>query len=133
MTESRLEWYTGLDRPVWGPPPALLGAAWAPLYALVAAAGARAIDRTAGAQRRAFARTYAISLVLSGAWAPLFFGARSPRLALADAAALDAANLSLLRRAWRADRRAAAYLAPYVAWTAFTTALTVSVVRRAPD
>jgi tryptophan-rich sensory protein len=128
--ESRLDWYERLDKPRWRPPPAVFGAAWTPLYALAAVAGARALEHTSGQQRRAFARTYVISLVLSAAWSPLFFGARSPRLALADVAALDATNVDLLRRAWRADRLAAACLVPYVAWAAFATALSASVAPR---
>jgi tryptophan-rich sensory protein len=131
--ESRLGWYEKLDKPWWRPPPAVLGAVWTPLYALTAVAGARALDHTSGEQRRAFARSYALSLTLSAAWSSLFFGARSPRLALIDVAALDAANLDLLRRAWHADRPAAACLTPYVAWTAFTTALTAAVARRNRD
>jgi benzodiazapine receptor len=131
-TGSRLDWYLRLNKPRWRPSAAVLGAAWTPLYALTATAGARVIDRTSGEQRRAFIRTYAISLLLSGAWSPLFFGARSPRLALADAVALDAANLDLMRRAWRADRIAAAYLLPYVAWAGYATALTAEIVRRNP-
>jgi benzodiazapine receptor len=131
-TESRLAWYAGLDKPRWAPPPALLGAGWAPLYALVTAGGARALDHTSGGPRRALARTYAVSLVLSAAWSALLFGARSPRLALADAAALDAATIELLRRAWRADRPAAACLLPYAAWTGFATAVTAAIARRNP-
>jgi tryptophan-rich sensory protein len=131
-TGSRLDWYARLDKPWWYPSPATLGTVWTPLYALTALAGARVIDRTSGGQRRAFARTYTINLLLSGAWSPLFFGARSPRLALADAAALDAVTLDLMRRAWRTDRPAAAYLLPYVAWTGYLTALTAAIVRRNP-
>jgi benzodiazapine receptor len=127
---SRLDWYGKLDKPRWGPPPAVFGAVWTPLYALVTVGGSRAIDRTSGQRRRAFTRTYAVSLALSAAWSPLFFGARSPWLALADVVALNAANIDLLRRAWHADRPAAAYLVPYVAWTAFVTALTAEIARR---
>jgi tryptophan-rich sensory protein len=131
--ETRLDWYARLDKPRWAAPPAVFGVVWIPLYALTAVAGARALDHTAGEQRRAFARTYAVSLALSAAWSPLFFGARSPRLALAGVVALDAANLDLLRRARRADRTAAACLVPYVAWAAFATALTAAVARRNPS
>ncbi|GAA1817564.1 tryptophan-rich sensory protein [Planosporangium flavigriseum] len=129
-TQSRLTWYTTLDRPRWRPPPAVLGAAWTPLYALTMVAGARVLDRTAGAQRRPFARAYAASLVLGAAWSALFFGARSPRLALADAVVLNAANVSLLRHAWRADRLAAVELLPYVGWMAAMTAVTAAVATR---
>ncbi|MGC1211186.1 MAG: TspO/MBR family protein, partial [Micromonospora sp.] len=125
-------WYRSLDKPAWQPPPAAFPAVWTPLYALIAVAGARALDRTSGSQRARFARAYALDLALNAAWTALFFRARSPRLALAEIVALNAANVELLRRAWRADRLAGASLLPYVAWTGFATALNASLAARNP-
>ena len=73
-----------------------------------------------------------MNLALNAAWTPLFFRAKAPRLALADVLALDAANLVLLRRFLRADRRAGLALLPYVGWTAFATALNASIAARNP-
>jgi TspO/MBR family len=42
-------------------------------------------------------------------------------------------NLDLVRRAWSADRISGACLVPYIAWTAFATALNAAIVRRNPD
>jgi len=53
-----------------------------------------------------------------------------PVAALADVVALNVSNAQLLRRTWRADRTAAACLAPYVAWTCFATALNAAIVHR---
>ena len=91
------------------------------------------LDRTGGERRRVFVRAYAANLALNGAWTPVFFAARAPRLALADIAALNVSNLDLVRRAWAADRVSGACLVPYVAWTAFATALNGAIVRRNPD
>lgn len=52
------------------------------------------------------------------------------RTALVEIAALDASNLGLLRRTWRADRLAATATVPYVLWTAFATALTAAIALR---
>jgi tryptophan-rich sensory protein len=131
-TASGMRWYDRLDKPRWQPPKQAFGLVWTPLYGLVAVAGARALDRLGDDRRPAFARAYAANLALNGAWTPLFFGARAPRLALAEIAALNASNVDLLRRAWRADRVAGACLAPYVAWTGFATALNAAIVRRNP-
>jgi translocator protein len=49
--------------------------------------------------------------------------------ALAEIAALNAANLDLLRRFWRTDRLAGAALLPYVAWTGFATVLNAEIAR----
>jgi benzodiazapine receptor len=126
-------WYDGLDKPSWQPPRRAFGLVWTPLYGLIAVAGARLLDRTAGARRRAFVRAYAANLALNGAWTPVFFAARAPRLALTEIAALNVSNLDLVRRAWSADRVSGACLVPYVAWTAFATALNAAIVRRNPD
>jgi translocator protein len=129
-TDPRCDWYENLEKPSWQPPPEAFGLVWTPLYALIAVAGARVLDRTTGEERQAFRRAYARNLALNGAWTPLFFGAKAPVAALADVAALNVSNARLLRRAWRADRAAAACLAPYVAWTYFATALNTAIVRR---
>ena len=117
-TDPRSRWYRRLRKPRWQPPPRAFGVVWPVLYALIAYAGARAL---------------AVNLALNAAWTPLFFRAHAPRLALADLAVLNASNLDLLRRFGRADRRAAAALAPYAAWTAFATALNAAIAADNPD
>jgi tryptophan-rich sensory protein len=129
-TDPRSGWYEGLNKPSWQPPPAAFGAVWTPLYALIAVGGARVMDRTSGEERRGFGRAYTVNLALNAAWTPLFFGAKAPLAALVDVAALNVSNAHLLRRAWRADRPAAACLAPYVAWTYFASALNIAIVHR---
>ena len=57
---------------------------------------------------------------------------RRPDLALVGIGALNASNVVLLRQAWEADRSAGVAVAPYVAWTAFATALNSEIVRRNP-
>lgn len=123
-------WYRRLKKPSWQPPRWAFGAVWTPLYGLIAYGGARALDRSDADGRPALARAYTLNLLLNGAWTPLFFQARSPRLALADVVALNLSNLVLLVRARRADPRAAALLLPYAAWTVYATALNAAIVRR---
>ncbi|ONH32462.1 TspO/MBR family protein [Pseudofrankia asymbiotica] len=127
-------WYRALDKPAWQPPPAAFPAVWTPLYASIAFAAARALDASSGDQRRRrrLLRVFAVDLALNAGWTPLFFRARRPRWALAEIAALDAANAALLARAWRADRLAGAALLPYLAWTGFATALNAAIAARNP-
>jgi tryptophan-rich sensory protein len=128
-TRPRDPWYRRLDKPSWQPPPRAFPLVWTPLYALIAFGGARALDASP-ARRGSFAAAYGANLALNAAWTAIFFGARRPRAALAEIALLNASNLDLLRRAWRADRLAAGALAPYAAWTAFATALNYAIARR---
>jgi translocator protein len=124
-------WYRSLRKPRWQPPAAAYALVWTPLYVAIAYAGARVLSR-AGHGRGRFARSLVLNLALNGAWTPLFFRARRPRIALADIACLDVANVALIRRAWQADRVAAALLVPYAAWTAFATVLNAEIVRLNP-
>ncbi|MEV5707402.1 TspO/MBR family protein [Actinoallomurus sp. NPDC052274] len=128
-TDPDSRWYARLRKPAWQPPGSAFPLVWTPLYGLIAYAGARALDR----DPRGFGRALAVNLMLNGLWTPLFFAARRPRLALADVAALNLSNLSLVRRAWRVDRRAGALLVPYAGWTLFAAALNTAIVRRNPD
>lgn len=125
-------WYRGLDKPRWQPPPVAFPAVWTPLYALLAIAGARVLDRTDGARQARFAGAYATNLILNAGWTVVFFRGRRPRAALAEIVALNVSNLDLLRRAWQADRTAAAALAPYLLWTGFATVLNASIAARNP-
>jgi translocator protein len=81
--------------------------------------------------RRLGARTF-LDLALNGAGTPLFFLARQPRLALAEIACLDIANVLLIRRVRRADRVAAVLLVPCAAWIAFAAVLNAEIVRLNP-
>jgi benzodiazapine receptor len=130
-TRAGMPWFRKLDKPSWQPPPAAFPLVWNPLYALIAYGSARALDR-AGEDRTALAATLAGNLALNAAWPALFFGRRSPRLALAEIVALNAANVMLVRRALRADRTAGLLLLPYASWTVFATALNAEIARRNP-
>ncbi|GAA2371678.1 TspO/MBR family protein [Dactylosporangium salmoneum] len=123
-------WYRRLDKPRWQPPRAAFPIAWTTLYGLLAFAGARALDATTGRARREFGLSYGLNLALNAGWTAVFFAARRPRAALVEIAALNASNLDLAKRAWRADRAAGAAVLPYVAWTAFATALNADIARR---
>jgi benzodiazapine receptor len=130
VTRPDSRWYRKLDKPSWQPPPAAFPIVWTTLYGLLAVAGARVLDRSPGPDRARFARAYATNLVLNAGWTAVFFGARAPRAALAEIALLNASNLALFNRARAVDRAAAAAIAPYVAWTAFATALNSSIAAR---
>lgn len=129
-TRPGSDWYQSLEKPSWQPPQAAFPTVWTSLYALIAFASARALDRMPEPDRSRFWRAYAVNLGLNAGWTGVFFGARRPRLALLEIAALNASNLALLRRAWQTDRVAGAALVPYVAWTGFATVLNRSIVAR---
>ena len=102
------------------------------LYVLLAVAGGRALTVGGEGVRRRYLRAYLANLALNAGWTWLFFRARRPALATAEAVLLAASTADLARRSWVLDRRAGAALVPYVAWTAFAAALTTAIARRNP-
>ena len=70
---------------------------------------------------------FGAQLLLNLAWSFLFFGARSPGLALIDIAALWLAIAAMIF-AYAFRSRLAAYLTvPYLAWVSFAMALNAAV------
>src|SRR3954449_10387336 len=126
-TDPDSRWFRDLDKPSWYPPPQTFGIVWTGLYAGIAWAAGEVLAQ--GGQK-AFGRAYAANLVLNAAWTAVFFRAHRPWLAAAESAVLTASTVDLLRRARAVSGPAHAVLAPYAAWTAFATALTVAIARR---
>ncbi len=131
-TDVRSRWYADLAKPDWQPPGWVFGPAWTTLYALVAVSGARVLARADAHERRRFARALGVNLSLNAGWSWLFFTAKRPDWALGEVAVLEASTLDLVRRAWAADRTAAALLLPYAGWVGFATALTAAIERANP-
>ena len=131
-TAPGTRWYRGLDKPPWQPPASAFGPVWTALYVLLALAGGRSLAGSGGRARRAYLRAYLANLALNAGWSWLFFRARRPGAATAEAVLLAASTADLARRSWTVDRRAAAALVPYAVWTWFAAALTASIARRNP-
>jgi tryptophan-rich sensory protein len=118
------EWYDALDKPPFTPPSAAFPIAWTTLYILMAVAGYRVSH-----DRRAIS-FWGVQLALNAAWSPIFFGLRSPGLALIDIVALLAMIALATREAARVDKPAAWMMAPYLGWVTFATLLNAEIVRR---
>ena len=131
-TAPGTRWYRELDKPPWQPPGWAFSPAWTVLYVLLALGGGRALTAGGEQTRRRYLRAYLANLALNAGWTWLFFRARWPALATAEAALLAASTADLARRSWALDRPAGAALVPYAAWTSFAAALTAAIARRNP-
>ncbi|WP_448612290.1 TspO/MBR family protein [Geodermatophilus sp. URMC 60] len=131
-TAPGTRWYRGLDKPPWQPPASAFGPVWTALYVLLALAGGRSLAAGGREERRRYLRAYLANLALNAGWTWLFFRARRPAAATAEAVLLAASTADLTRRSWVLDRRAGAALVPYAAWTSFAAALTAAIARRNP-
>lgn len=128
-TASSLEsWYQDLVKPAWTPPGAVFGPVWTVLYVLmgIAAWWVWRSRSPVGARRIAMA-AFAVQLALNALWSQLFFGWRSPGLALAEIVILWAAIATTARLFGRIERAAGWLLAPYLAWVTFALALNASI------
>lgn len=118
------DWYASLAKPAWTPPGAVIGTVWSVLYTLMGVSAWLAWR--ARAPRAAWV-AFGIQLALNVAWSALFFGLRSPALALVAIVALAIAIAATLALFWRASRWAGALLVPYLAWVCFASVLNASI------
>jgi benzodiazapine receptor len=126
----RSRWYERLQKPSWQPPARAFAPVWTTLYALIAVSGWRVWCAPASPARTRALALWGGQLGLNAAWSWLFFGAESPKAALADVGLLVPAVALYAREARRVSPAAAWLVAPYLGWTAFAAALNASIVRR---
>jgi benzodiazapine receptor len=122
--------YRLIRKPSFQPPRWLFAPMWTGLYALIAASADRVYRAPASRDRTQALALWSGQLALNAAWSPIFFGAKRPRLALADSAALLVTIGAYIAVAKNVDKKAAAMFAPYAAWVAFATLLNASIVKK---
>jgi tryptophan-rich sensory protein len=128
LDAMRSGWYRHLRKPSFQPPDPVFGPAWTVCYALQGLALRelwKQVDMPEGA---AAVRAFATQLALNAAWAPTFFGRRSPAGGLVVIAALLPAVIRTVERARRVSPKAAALLTPYAGWVAYATLLNAAIV-----
>ncbi len=119
------DWYAGLTKPAFNPPPWVFGPVWTVLYVLIAVAGWRTWRRVAAglAMQLWFAQ-----LALNFVWSPLFFGMQKMGASLAVIVMMLVTILWFIRVSWAEDRAAAWMFVPYAAWVAFASVLNATLV-----
>ncbi|MGY1763714.1 TspO/MBR family protein [Geodermatophilus sp. SYSU D00779] len=94
-TATGTRWYRALDKPPWQPPASAFGPVWTALYVLLALAGGRSLAGSGGPARRAYLRAYLANLALNTGRTWVFFRARRPVAATAEAVLLAASTADL--------------------------------------
>ena len=124
-------YYRRLRKPPFSPPPWTFGVVWPVLYTLMGMALFLVTQR--GMERPVVQRAlvpFSAQWALNALWAVIFFGLRSPLLALAEIGLLWTAIVATMRRFGEVSRPAAWLLAPYLAWTSFGALLSLEIWRR---
>jgi tryptophan-rich sensory protein len=130
--ESERRWYRRLKKPAGQPPRWLFAPVWGLLYTLMSLSAVRVARSPRSPARSRALRRWWTQLALNAAWTPLFFGARKPRLALADLAGTALATRAYARSAKKVDRGAAWLIRPYLAWLLYAGWLNAGILRRNP-
>ena len=122
-------YYASLVKPSWSPPAWVFGPVWTALYLMMAVAAWLVWRQGGWRAQRAPLSLYLLQLALNALWTPVFFGLRSPGLALVVIVSLGAA-IVLTGRAFRPVSRVASWLlVPYLVWVVFAAALNFSIWR----
>ncbi len=121
------EWYAQLQKPAWNPPGWVFGPVWTLLYAMMAVAAWGVWRRGGWRAQRLPLSLFLTQLALNALWTPLFFGLRSPGLALVDIVLLWLALAATLAAFARVHRASAVLLAPYLAWVSFAAFLNFTI------
>ena len=122
-------WYATLNKPWFNPPDAVFGPVWTTLYVLMGIAAGLVWD--AGPERRDVRIAlgwFAVQLMLNGAWALIFFGARLPAFALAEIVLLLIAIIACMFAFARVRKTCAWLMLPYAAWVSFAAILNAAIV-----
>lgn len=116
-------WYQYLVKPSFSPPNWLFAPAWTTLYLLMGLSWYLAWKK--GAPKRLFL----IHLAFNSLWSVLFFGLKSPGLALVEIIVLWILILAVILQFHRYSKLASWLLVPYLLWVSFAAYLNFSIFR----
>lgn len=113
------DWYPTLVHPGFTPPSDVFGPAWTVLYIMMATAAWRVWRTVSLREDPAPYRWFCIQMFLNLLWSLLFFGLRSPGLALIDIALLIPAVWRTMHHFGRYSAFSLFLMIPYLAWICF--------------
>lgn len=119
------DWYPTLTKPALTPPSWVFAPVWTALYVL-AGLSLYLIWKSRKSKPRTFL-VFGANLVLNLLWSFLFFGLRSPILALVDVIALWGSIIIVIHYFGKADSKTVLLLAPYLVWVSFATYLNYEI------
>jgi tryptophan-rich sensory protein len=118
-------WYRLIAKPWWTPPDWVFGPVWSMLYVMMAVA-AWLVWKTGDRVRPAMV-LFGVQLVLNLLWSLLFFGARSPGMALVEVVFLWGSVLLTMLAFFGRQSTAGWLFVPYLAWVSFAAVLNFAI------
>ena len=116
-------WYAALNKPAYNPPDWIFGPVWTALYIMMGVAFYLFWKKKA---RKAIT-IFIIQLALNTLWSILFFGLKSPFLALMDIILLWAFILATILTGRKFSKAASYLLVPYLLWVSYAFVLNASI------
>lgn len=126
------DWYAGLAKPSFNPPDWVFGPVWTVLYLGLGWVLYVLTGMPAGPARTVLLWVFGVQMALNAAWSLLFFGLRSPGLALADIGLLILSIMTLLVLTRKSVPETWWVLLPYLAWVSFATLLNLAIWKLNP-
>jgi translocator protein len=122
-------WYDSLNKPAFQPPNWIFGPVWTVLYAMMGiAAGIVWGAKQARFRKGQALGAYSVQLGLNIAWSLIFFGFRSPKIALVEMVILWIAIVVTLQLFYKINKAAGLLLVPYLLWVTFAAVLNAAIV-----
>ena len=120
------EWYETLQRPKFTPPDWVFGPVWTILYIMIAISLFLFLRKYKSENGYGIYVLIVLHLVSNISWTSIFFGLKSPGLALIDILFLDISLLLMVLFFWRTYNISSILLWPYLVWSLFATYLNAS-------
>lgn len=122
-------WYATLNKPSFSPPNWIFGPVWTILYFLMGVSFYFIWQQGWKKKKVRTARNYfLVQLGLNFIWSPIFFGFKSPSLALLMIVAMWVLTILTIKKFYSLSKWSAYLLVPYLFWISFATILNISIV-----
>lgn len=129
-TGAIANWYASLERPSFTPPNWIFGPVWTTLYFLMGIAAYLVFNEGFSKKEVKLALSvFAVQLILNVLWSFIFFGLKSPGLALFEIIVLWFSILTTIVIFYRISKPASFLLVPYLLWTTFAALLNVAIFK----
>jgi len=120
-------WYPALAKPDWTPSGQVIGTVWTILYAFMGLSAWLVWRRGRFTFISKESFWFLVQLVLNVTWSAVFFGMRSPGLAVVNIGILLAAILVTTIVFSRVSLPAGCLLVPYLGWVSFASVLNIVI------
>ena len=123
------DWYAGLNKPSWTPPPWVFAPVWSVLYLSMAIAAWLVWVRRGLPGTKLALRLFVAQLALNALWSWIFFGLQQPGWAAIEIAILWVAIAMTVAAFAKVRVLAAILLVPYLLWVSYAVSLNLGIWR----